>query len=232
MRPDEDKTAAADAGESGVTADPRVPTWLAVLVLVALLVAAGVGGYFLRQAIGEDAPQSVPQLASQQVERLTAVLEKDPDNVEARLSLGYAHQSRQEWDLALEQYKAVAEKDPSNAGALYQQGVIYSALALDQEAEAAYWKVLEIDPEHVQAAIALGRMYAEQENFRSIVSAVRPAVVAHPGSAELQYLLGLAYEHTDHEDWAIARYNLSLQASPDYAEAHQGLTRLGARPSN
>jgi len=231
MQLDDDNVVVADDGASEPAAEPRVPAWLAVAILVLLLVAAGVGGYLLRQAVGEDAPESVPQLASQQVERLTAVLEKDPGNVEARLNLGYAYQSRHEWDLALQQYKAVAEAEPSNAGVLFQQGMIYSALSLDDEAEAAYWKVLDIDAEHVQAAIALGRLYAKRENYRSVVTAVRPAVVAHPDSAELQFLLGLAYEHIDHKDWAIARYNLALEASPDYAEAHQGLTRLGARPA-
>ena len=44
--------------------------------------------------------------------------------------------------------------------------------------------------------------------------------------ADLQYLMGLAYENTGHPDWAAARYRMALETLPDMAEAREGLERL------
>jgi tetratricopeptide (TPR) repeat protein len=207
--------------------------WVAATVLFGLLVGAGAGGFLLRGVVGQSyEPPTQAEIVGAEVEKWSAQVAKDPESVPPHLELAYALQADGQLERALEEYAYVIRRDPANTAAHYQRGVIYLGLGLGKEGEAALWKVLEYEPEHVQAAVALGRFYADGAQYRSIVTTVRPAVVAHPHSAELQFLLGLAYEHMDHTDWAIARYNLSLKASPDYAEAHQGLTRLGARPAN
>lgn len=219
---------ADDGADTGThRSDPTVPMWVAVVVLAAVFVFAGLGGYFLRGFIGER-PTAVAEVANAEIERWTAAVRRDPEDLRARMGLGYAYQVARRWDLALNQYAFVIRKDPTNTGALYQQGIIYRDLGLGNEAEVSLWKVLELEPEHVLAATALGRYYAGAEQYTTMVTAVRPAVDAHPNSAELQYLLGLAYENLDERQPAIDRYRLALQVAPDFTEAHAGLLRLGA----
>lgn len=205
--------------------DTRVAGWVAALVLAALFIAAGLGGYYLRDVLTpEAAPLS--EVVDSEIERWSKVAQDDPESVTARLNLAYAYQSDRQYDRALEQYAAVLRTEPANVTALYQQGVIYLALQLEKDGEASLWKALDAQPDHVQAAAALGRYYASKAQYRSVVTAVRPTVVLKPQSAELQYLMGLAYENTGNRNWAMERYRMSLAAAPDFVEAREGVARL------
>jgi len=219
------------ADESKVREDSTVPLWVALTLLAALFVAAGAGGYYLRGLMGER-PSDVAQVTDSEIAKWTAAVRRDSDDIPARLALAYAYQVDRQWDLALKQYDYVIRRDPGNTAALYQQGVIYIDLGLGKEAEVSLWKVLDLEPEHVQAASALGRYYVGLEQYRSVATVVRPAVLAHPDSAELQYLIGLAYEKLGERQWAVDRYRLALQAAPDFTEAHAGLLRLGAESTD
>ena len=114
-----------------------------------------------------------------------------------------------------------------DTAALYNKGIVLLELGRDDDAEEVLWDVLEIDPRHVLAAKALGELYAERREYRSLVAAVRPVVEENPEAADLQYLMGLAYENLGRPDWAEARYRLALQYYPDMREAREGLERLG-----
>lgn len=212
------------------TDEPRVPRWVAALVLVSLFVLAGGLGFWLR-GLWVVSPPTEAQIVNAEIERWTAEVDRNPDDITARLGLGYACQQAGELDRALDAYAAVLRRDPSNVTALFHQGEIYLRLGLDQDAETVLWKVLDAEPDHVQAAIALGHYYVEHSRFRDAISAVRPAAVAKPGSAELQYLMGYAYEHMGNLQWSKARYTMAIEASPDHVGAHEGLARLGVRLS-
>jgi Tfp pilus assembly protein PilF len=57
--------------------------------------------------------------------------------------------------------------------------------------------------------------------------AVKPVVEAKPTLADLQYLMGLAYEKTGEPALAKERYTMALKYAPDMKEALDGLQRLG-----
>ncbi len=201
-----------------------VPGWLAALVLVLLLAVVGLGGFLARGLLSE------PRYASpeeREVRVRETELASDPDDIQARLALGYAYQQAGRLEEALAEYAAVLELVPTDTAALYNTGVIRRELGEDAEAEAVLWEVLEVNPEHVLAAKALGELYADRAHYRSLVEAVRPAAEANPSSADLQYLMGLAYENLGRIDWAAERYRLALTYYPDMPEAREGLERLG-----
>lgn len=202
-----------------------VPAWLAVLVLVLLLGVVGVGGYAIRGIV--TGGERVVDVTETAVTRWKSEVKANPDDVQARLQLGYAYQEAGRYDKAVDQYQYVIEKDPSNTAAKYNLGVVYMRLGFDDKAEQAFWDVLDVTPDHVLAAKALGDIYAEQKHYRSLLRAVRPVVGVHPEIADLQYLTGLAYENLNHPDWAKARYRLALKYAPDYQKARDGLDRLG-----
>ena len=97
-----------------------------------------------------------------------------------------------------------------------------------ERAEESFWDVLEIDPTHVLAAKALGEYYAEKGTYKSLIQAVKPAAEAHPEMADLQYLLGMAYEKLGDKALAIEYYQRAVKYAPDMTEAQEGLARLGA----
>lgn len=217
-----EETEAAGAGTSGSDAD-AIPLWLAALVLVLLLAVMLAGGWMLRGAF-DGSSTNESQLEIREKE---ARVEAAPEDMLARLELAFAYQQAQRYREAIENYDVVLAEDPRDTAALYNKGVIYIELDLEDRAEDHLWDVLEVDPGHVLAASALGRMYADRGHYRSLLEAVRPVVEVNPSAADLQYLVGLAYENLGRKDWAAARYRLALKYVPDMEEAREGLDRLG-----
>lgn len=206
--------------------DPQmVPVWLAVLVLVLLLAVMGVGGFALRGLM--DRPQRAESGAALDVAKWEDAVKLNADDLEAHLNLAFAYQQVERYDDALAQYDFVLERTPADTAALFNKGVVLRALDRDDEAEAVWWDALEADPGHVLAAKSLGELYADQREYRSLIEAVRPVVQQHESSADLQYLMGLAYENLGNRQWARARYELALKYYPDMKEAREGLDRLG-----
>jgi tetratricopeptide (TPR) repeat protein len=203
-----------------------IPLWLAALVLVLLLAVMGVGGYILGVQLTGGPPPSTEE--EFEIDRWERTVEENPSDMQAVLSLGYAYQQAEQYDEALAEYERVLAEFPTETAALYNTGIIYFETGRDDEAETILWDVLEIDDSHVLAAKALGEYYAEQREYRSLVEAVRPVVEKNESAADLQYLMGFAYENLGREDWAGVRYRLALKYFPDMAEAKEGLERLGA----
>jgi tetratricopeptide (TPR) repeat protein len=201
-----------------------VPAWLALLVLVLLLAVVGVGGYVIRGLI--DGRVRVTSPEDLRINEARKQLRTDPGNLEVRLQLAYAYQKSGRLDSAIKEYENVLQRDPQNTAALYNEGVIYLSLKIDKRAEERFWDVLEIDRTHELAAQALGDYYAQRKEYRSLIKAVRPVVKARPELADLQYLMGVAYENLGRKDWALARYRLALKYSPDMPDAKAALTRL------
>lgn len=222
--------AGAEAADAPVTAVPAeqtealVPAWLAALVLVLLVAVMGVGGYILAGVVSGEAEDTPLGREIAAWERTVAETPEDPA---AHLALGFAYQQEARFEDALVEYDLVLKYSPGDTAALYNMGMVLLELGRDEEAEVRLWDVLEVEQTHVLAAKALGEYYAEREEYRSLIVAVRPAVEAHETAADLQYLMGLAYEHLNRPDWAEARYRLALTYVPDMAEARAGLERLG-----
>lgn len=205
-----------------------IPLWLAALVIVLLLAVMGVGGYILGATLsGDEPPATVEDI---EIQKWLEVVQSEPNDMNAALQLGYAYQQAERYDEALAEYDRVLEVHEDDTAALYNKGIILLVLSREDEAEVVLWDVLEIEPEHVLAAKALGEYYAEQGHYRSLVEAVRPVAEVNESAADLQYLLGFAYENLGRTDWAEARYRLALKYYPDMVEAKDGLERLGVEP--
>jgi tetratricopeptide (TPR) repeat protein len=200
-----------------------IPGWLALLVLALLVAVVGLGGFAIRGCV-EQAKVNSP--IQEEISRYTEAVQLDPGSNAARLNLAYAYQRDRQFDRALDEYAVVLKTEPRDPAALYNSGVIYIELDAGAKGEALLWKVLESDPTHALAAKALGTYYADLGHYRSVIKAVRPVVEADPTLADLQYLMGLAYEKTGRLDWAIERYKLAVKYG-GYKQARDALRRLG-----
>jgi tetratricopeptide (TPR) repeat protein len=215
--------------DNGATLEPEhdgnlVPAWLALLVLVLIVAVVGVGGFVVRGMLVKTGETSTTRA---DVDQWTAAVQANPGDATARLNLAYAYQQDQQYDRALAEYDRVLQQRPKDTAALYNKGVIYMTTGQSKKGEAALWDVLKIDPGHALAAKELGDYYAAKGQYKSLIAAVRPVVDAKPTLADLQYLMGMAYEKTLKPDLAKARYKLALKYSPGMREAQDGLRRLG-----
>lgn len=211
----------ADADDSQL-----VPGWLALLVLVLLLAVVGVGGYVIRGVMTGGKYRSPAEV---EIARFEESVQSDPTSPDAHRSLAFAYQQAERWDDALEEYDKTLALLPKDPASLYNKGIVYLKLGVNDKAEEVLWDVLEAEPTHVLAAKALGEYYASKGQYRSLIKAVRPVVEVKPEMADLQYLMGLAYENTGRPEWAMARYQLALKYVPDMKKARDGLRRLESR---
>jgi tetratricopeptide (TPR) repeat protein len=215
-------TGGADAGAG--RDEGLVPGWLALLVMALLVGVVGVGGLIIYRVIvsGEANDPSAVAMA-----RYAAQVRADPADMGARLNLAYSFQQAGRFDDAVEQYDRVLKTRPKDLAALYNQGVIAAARGDVPGAEVWWSKTLAVDPTHVLAAESLGGHLVSEGRYRDLVDAVGPASRANPTLADLQYLLGFAYEKLGDAGRAREHYGAALRYSPQMTEARSGLARVG-----
>lgn len=149
----------------------NLPRGVKVGIVLALIVGV-LGGIYVAGSsrnsdpfAGQTMPEGHPDISQmgsapagaegqmQSIAELTAAVERDPEDVDARLDLGVAHFNLDELDSAREQWQAVLAINPDNVPALYSMGFYYLSL-LPQDVDAAYevWgRVVQLDPESVEA---------------------------------------------------------------------------------
>jgi len=208
---------------------PRpLPLWATTLVLGVLLLLSLAVGYVLGSWVTAGRAQVAVPTQQPDIDSWSRRVAADPKDEQSLLGLGFAYQTAGQYAHALDVYSALVQLDPASTPAYYNEGVIYAKQGKDALAEHAWWKVLGLDKTHAQAAEALGRVYQRKGQYQSLLTAVEPALAAHPEDAELEYLDGLAQEHLGNRDLATQRYRAALQYSPDLVEARTALQRLGA----
>lgn len=106
---------------------------------------------------GQDAGLEATETGvGESIAALTALVEREPENLGARLDLGVAYFNTGDVEKAGELWGGVLAQDPENVGALYSMGFYY----LSQEkpdtvaAEEMWQKVIDLDPESVEAVNA------------------------------------------------------------------------------
>jgi len=202
----------------------RIPVWLAVTVVVLLLGVVGAAGYIVNDL---TSPAAQPTAIDKEIARKEEAVERAPDDVEALLALGHAYQRAGRFREAIQRYNEVLRLRPQDSAALYNKGIVLLEQGNYRQAEVTLWDVLERDRGHALAAKALGELYADQGEYRSLLHTVRPVVEENEASADLQYLMGLAYESLGKGDLAEERYRLAIKYFPDMPEAREALDRLG-----
>lgn len=212
------------ASQAERPAQDLIPGWLALTVLLLLLVVAALGGYILRGVMIGSAGQTPADIAVAEWQR---AVDTNPEDPESLLGLGYAYQQRRDYDQALAAYESVLTADPGNTGALYNIGAVYREMGRGKDAEVAFWDVLEVAPDHALAAKALGEYYIASKQYKSALAALEPVIETRPHFADLQYLAGYSCEQLGLQPQAIEYYRGALMYAPDYAEAREGLRRLG-----
>lgn len=225
-------SAVADATDVAGDAAPDserelVPLWLAGLVLLLLLGVLGAAGFVVNSILSGDGSASASEARTKAAE--TRVRD-DPASAETHVELGFSYQLDGRFDRAIDEYEIATKIDPRNTAAIYNKGMTYMQMQRWKEAEQVLWQVLDIEPEHALAAKALGEFYAARRQYRSMVIALTPAANANPSMADIQYLLGFAYERQGKRTLAIYGYRAALKYVPDMKEARDGLLRLGAQP--
>lgn len=214
------------AGEEH-TPSSGVPAWLVALVIVLFAAVVVTGMIVVVTISGGDRYTSPEERA---IREATQRLSLDPDDVQARLSLAYAYQQAGRFEDAVREYDAVLGEAPDEPAALYNKGVVLVVLGREEEGEETLRQTLVARPGHALAAKALGARLMERREWAELAEMLLPVVEQDEKAADLQAMLGRAYEELGDRQRALERYRLALVYDSDLSEALEGVERLEVTP--
>lgn len=164
--------------------------------------------------------------ADADIRQLTEIVNKNPDNLDARLKLAYTYQLQEKWDEARSVYEDVLKVDATNQGALYNLAVIAFNNKDYAEAEKGFKKVIKLYPGHLLALAALSNLYLDQKKPDLAIQTIDKAIKMRADVVDFHITKGKAYEQKGDKNKAKMEYKAALKYVPDNPEALKALSRL------
>lgn len=151
----------------------------------------------------------------------------DPQNLQARLSLGRAYARLGEFDKANENYRVAAARDPQNTDARYGLGITY----IDME-QAAAERLASCGKNSIYEELLLAESFAAEGWAGDSIRIYRSLLVSHAHFTGLHADLGFAYVQRGEIPQARTEFNAELLADPRFLPARMGLARVDLERGN
>jgi tetratricopeptide (TPR) repeat protein len=118
------------------------------------------------------------------------------------------------WKKASVEFRNALQIDPKNAEAQLLNGRVSEQLGDLREAVRGYQAAIDLDPAGAAGPAALGRLYVFGGAPERALELVEPALVKHPGDAELLTVRGAARAQQKNLDGALADAEAAVQKNP------------------
>lgn len=160
---------------------------------------------------------------------LRRLLEKDPNLLDVRASLGLNEQKLGRHAEAAENFKAVLERDPLNVLAHFDLGVSEYALGRRDEAGKELEATLALAPYYTRAEELLATLWLEKRDYPRARAHLNHLLTVDPADYAAHYNLGALA--TLAGQWEDGEHHLraALESDPNSAEAHNTLGSLYLR---
>ncbi len=107
-----------------------------------------------------------------------------PDDIEARLRLGYLHTVQNDRPAAIQQYERILELDPSQHDMLQSIGELYESMGEFEQALDYYGRYLERFPDSERSFRVVGELYRQLGKQEDARANFERALVIDPGNVE------------------------------------------------
>lgn len=179
-----------------------------------------------RRAVGESKgdPMLVSVLANVLAQRgktkdavkaVEKLIEQDPDNIDALLTLAGVYQKGRMYpkaEEALERASEVAESKAERVGVLFAFGALHERAKEYDKAEARFRELIEIDPENASALNYLGYMFADRSiHLDEAHDLIQRALDQEPNNGAYLDSLGWVYYRQDKLELAAKFLERSLK---------------------
>jgi len=206
----------------------RVVKWMVSLVAL-LVIAFGAYYYWDRYVhLGDMSPTELG------ITHLEKVMEENPDDPNARLSLAQIYIENKDYTKAILQAQNVLTAYPENPGALLLLGIAYT---LSDQAQAAIQPLESFtdlrraaqDPQMDKvletSLFYLGKNYLILNHPDKAIAALTEALGIDHTDADAMYLLGTAYAEIGQHQSAVEAFRNSVRFVPNFTEAYQALAK-------
>lgn len=160
------------------------------------------------------------------IEKLAAIVEFDPDFIDAFLSLPSDRLNGHVYENLLRALERALEHMPRHAELHYHCGRVLDRLGRPHEAIAQNERAIDLDPTSVRAFIELGKLYQRTDRKADATSRLEQAVRAGADYADVHFLLGNLYRDQGLLLKAKSAYRNALVINKRYERARQALSAL------
>ncbi len=174
-------------------------------------------------AAAQDDGGSPRRVARGDLEMLGQVLVKDPDFVEAFLSLPPSDVDPQIFAMLAATFEQALEHHPAYADLHYHCSRIYDRLGQTDAAIEMAQSAIKINPRYVQAMIQLGRLYSQTNRDAEAIDRLQLAIDSGGNYPDVHYLLGELYRRRGDRTLACMQYRRALQINSNYTRAKEAL---------
>jgi tetratricopeptide (TPR) repeat protein len=184
---------------------------------------------------GRDYPPAVLLMAdldyrdgnlTEAITLLSQLIEKHPENAQARLALAEAFLAQQRPDRALEVYQKMAEKLDKNPEIPRRMGLIYTQQGDAAKAREAFAKSLELAPNYLPALQNITDLDLAQNRFAEAHRRVAKVVEGNPKAAGPMLLQGKIYASEGQTNQAESDYAKAIELNPELSDGYLALARL------
>ncbi len=155
-----------------------------------------------------------------------AVVNAEPDNVDARIALGWSFVDLGQYDQALEQYQNALKLDPANKVAKYNIALVKLQRKDYQGARADLEALQSEDPKYLDVRASLGYLYLQLGEYEPAVKEFEMVNAFYPGRVDILSQLAQSYAKTGDKAKAIAAYQEALKYDPNAKDIKNALTAL------
>ncbi len=166
-----------------------------------------------------EAPRSAVE---KQLYDAQQTLSKNPNDLDARLMLGFTYSQLGEHSNAQDQYNLVLKVNPKHTKAMYLLAGSYEKEGNTSKAIETYKKLKDYEP----AIYQIGRIYVNQKKYKEAIKVFEKALKKKAHGSDTLYYLGLAYEKTGDRKKAAKYYKEALKFTPDFNIVKKALERV------
>ncbi len=167
------------------------------------------------------------------IDTLRLALQHNHNDDEALVRIAHAAEQTDRYHDALTIYQTVADSNPYSAKAWFYLGKMHTHLNETIEAVSAYEYAIVINESFIDAYCALSETYIEEGLYEKAIQTLRNAdAESLEPNAEIQYLLGFAYESLSQISKAKAYYTEAVKVNAAYYQARFALGALFANEGN
>jgi tetratricopeptide (TPR) repeat protein len=160
------------------------------------------------------------------IETLGHVITKDPDFVEAFLSLPESDVDPEIFAMLAAILERALERHPDYADLHYHCSRVYARLGRTESAITEADRAVRINPRYVQALIQLGRLYADTDRSAEAIDRLQAAVENGGDYPDVHLMLGDLHQESGRTEHARVEYHRALELNSNYSRARSALEAL------
>lgn len=173
-------------------------------------------------------PLALPALEIADVEELTHMLLRDPDVIDAFITLPDVDSNENLFELLSAVLEHLIVRQPHRADLHHYQARIYTKLGMSKLAIRSCERAVEIEPQSVQALVTLAKLYRQTDRQQDAAAPLQQIVEMGYEYADVYFHLGCIHRDQGRRESACDSFRKALRINSRYTAARESLEALAA----